>query len=168
MRKQTLLATFAAAVLACPLAAQTQKPVGPPPPTEKVPTAPAAEEINVPSGERWLGTVRIPVRVLANGEPLPAGSYRVRLTGRIAETKAVGQLAELERWVEFVQGGQVRGRAMAPLVPAGSVKQVADSAPPAAGRFRVERLKEDDYLRLWYNFKGDQVLIYLPIQKAAS
>ena len=164
---KTLLATFAAAVLACPLAAQTQKPMGPPQ-TDKGSMAPASEEISVPQGERWLGTVRIPVRVLANGEPLPAGSYRVRLTGRIAETKAVGQLAELERWVEFVQGGEVRGRAMAPLVPSGAVKQVAESAPPAAGRFRVERLKGDDYLRVWYNFKGDQVLIYLPIQKAAS
>ena len=106
------------------------------------------------------------MNVLADGKPLPAGTYRVRLTGEHAQPKAPGQLEELERWVEFVQGNTVRGRAMAPVVPSRSVPQVADSRPPTPGRFRVERLKGDDYLRAWYNFNGDQVLIYLPIQSA--
>ncbi len=89
--------------------------------------------------------------------------YRVRLTGQAAETAPVGQLAKLERWIEFVQGDAVKGRAMAPVVPSRAVPQVAESRPPAQGRFRVERLKQDDYLRLWYNLGGDQILIYLPI-----
>lgn len=105
--------------------------------------------------------------VLANGEPLPAGRYRVRLTGQAAETAPVGQLAKLERWIEFVQGDAVKGRAMAPVVPSRAVQQVAESRPPAQGRFRVERLKQDDYLRLWYNLGGDQILIYLPIAPRA-
>lgn len=131
-------------------------------------STPSGEALTIPTGERWLGTIRIPVNVLADGKPLPAGTYRVRLTGEHADAKAVGQRAELERWVEFVQGGAVRGRAVAPVVPSDAVQSVAESRPPAAGRFRVERLKEDDYLRAWYNFKGDQVLIYLPIQTSAG
>lgn len=135
---------------------------------QNVPTAPAREELTIPTGQQWLGTVRIPMNVLADGEPLPAGTYRVRLTGETATDKVAGQLAELERWVEFVQGSTVRGRAMAPVVPSNAVSQVADSRPPTVGRFRVERLKGDDFLRLWYNHKGDQILIYLTIPPRPS
>lgn len=132
------------------------------------PILPEREELKVPAGERWLGTVRIPTTVLADGKPLPAGTYRVRLTGQSAETDVVGQLEMLERWVEFVQGTEVKGRAMAPVVPARAVSDVADSRPPAAGRFRVERLRGDDFLRVWYNFGGDQILIYLAIPPRAG
>ena len=137
-------------------------------PQDPAPAAPAREELNIPTGQRWLGTVRIPVAVLADGKPLPAGRYRVRLTGEAAAVDAVGQLEALERWVEFVQGNEVKGRAMAPVVPAASTRQVAESRPPASGRFRVERLKGDQYLRLWYNLGGDQILIHLPIAAAAT
>ena len=51
-------------------------------------------------------------------------------------------------------------------MPSNAVARVADSRPPTPGRFRVERRKGDDYLRAWYNFKGDQVLIHLPIRSA--
>ena len=136
----------------------------PTPTVAPAPTLPEREELKVPEGERWLGTVRIPTAVLADGKPLPAGTYRVRLTGEAARTNVVGQLEALERWVEFVQGKEIKGRAMAPVVPARAVSQVADSRPPLAGRFRVERLRGDDFLRIWYNFAGDQILIYLPIQ----
>lgn len=32
---------------------------------------------------------------------------------------------------------------------------------------RVQRLKGDHYLMLWYSLKGDQILIHLPIQPRA-
>jgi hypothetical protein len=162
----TVLVTALAAGQA-QMAAQESRQV-PPKPDEGVPTAPAGEALNIPTGEHWLGTVRIPVNVLANGEPLPAGRYRVRLTGKIADTRAVGQLAELERWVEFVQGNAVKGRAMAPVVPSRATEQVADARPPQPGRFRVQRLAQDDYVRIWFNLKGDQILIHLPIQPRAA
>lgn len=167
--------TIAALAGAGPLLAQTPasgtrdqepKAVQEPKAGADAPMAQPREALEIPTGERWLGTIRIPSAVLADGKPLAAGTYRVRLTGEHAEPKAPGQLEELERWVEFVQGGTVKGRAMAPVVPSRAVDQVADSRPPTAGRFRVERLKEDDYLRAWYNFKGDQILIYLPLQAA--
>jgi len=123
----------------------------------------------IPSGPHWLGTVRIPTRVLADGKPLPAGSYRVRLTERTADDKAVGARPELERWVEFVQGSQVKGQALAPVVPADAVETVAEATPPTRGRFTVQRLTHDndDYVRLWHNLRGDQILIYLPVANAS-
>ncbi|MGE3178107.1 MAG: hypothetical protein AB7O32_11595, partial [Vicinamibacterales bacterium] len=118
---------------------------------------------SLPDAQRWLGTVTLPTRVTADGKPLAGGTYRVRLTTRHADDKAAGAAEELERWVEFVQGGQVKGQALASIVPAGTLKTVADSAPPAPGQFAVQRLAGNDYLRLWYNLRGDQVLIHLPV-----
>jgi len=121
-----------------------------------------SDALKLPAGQAWLGTVRLPVKVMADGQPLSAGTYRVRLTGEHAKEHAAGQAETLERWVEFVQGGKVRGRAMAPIVPAARAQEVADRALPARGAVRVEHLKEDNYYRLWFNYQGDQVLIYLP------
>lgn len=119
---------------------------------------------SLPEGSAWLGSVRLPVRVLAGGQPLPAGTYRVRLTGEHASTEgATGSSPQLERWVEFVQANQVKGRALAPVVPAATTGEVAKAAPPARGAVRVERLAADEYYRVWFNVGGDQVLIYLPI-----
>lgn len=123
----------------------------------------SSEQLNVPERQVWLGTVHLPARVKADGQNLAAGTYRVRLTGEYAKNTAVGQSEQLERWVEFVQGTQVKGRAMAPVVPSASAASVSESAPPHQGSVRVERLKDDDYYRLWFNYRGDQVLIYLPI-----
>lgn len=167
-RFTTLVLAAATCVWALPQGHAAAWQTQPPKPKAEVPTAPAREELSIPTGEQWLGTVRIPMDVLADGERLAAGRYRVRLTGKAADSAAVGQLADLERWVEFVQGGAVKGRAMAPVVPAGAVAQVAESRPPSAGRFKVERLKGDDYLRLWHNHRGDQILIYLPIQRGGA
>jgi hypothetical protein len=121
------------------------------------------EQLRLPEGRVWLGTVRIPARVLADGKSLAAGTYRVRLTGEHAQKTAVGALESLERWVEFVQGGEVKGRALAPALPAAESKQLVEATPPQPGRARVERLREDKYYRVWFNHRGDQILIYLPM-----
>jgi hypothetical protein len=126
-------------------------------------TATEEERVGLPGGETWLGTVRLPAPVLADGTSLPAGSYRVRLTGQMAEKDVPGQLETLERWVEFVQGNEVKARAMASVVPSSALKEVTSRTPPASGTVRVERLREDQYYRLWFNYKGDQILIHLPI-----
>lgn len=132
-----------------------------------VPTAPAAEEIQVPEGQVSLGTVRLTTAVLADGQRLAPGTYRLRFTGETAKPPVVGQLEKLERWVEFVQGNAVRGRAVASVVPRSAIKEVADGRPPAVGKHRVERLKGDDnYLRIWINKNGDHVLLHLPMATA--
>lgn len=124
--------------------------------------APAAQ-LRVPDHPVWVGTVRLPVQVMADDKPLDPGRYRVRLTGEHAKNEVIGQTAALERWVEFVQEGRVKGRAMAPVVPAAAAKAVAEASLPMRGTVRVERMKSDAYYRLWFNYEGDQVLVYLPI-----
>jgi hypothetical protein len=107
-----------------------------------------------------LGTVRLPRAVSADGKPLAAGSYMLRLTGEQA-TPVVGQTPD--HWVEFVQGGQVRGRELASMVAADAIGEVAEGKPPASGRPRVEMLKGNDYLRIWVNRSGTHYLIHLAV-----
>jgi hypothetical protein len=110
-----------------------------------------------------LGTVAIPRAVRADGKPLPAGSYQVRLTPEEARPAAAGQTPNLERWVELVRGGQVRGREVVTIVPASDMKAIAEGTPPPNGGSKVELLKGGDYLRVWINRGGQHYLIHLPV-----
>jgi hypothetical protein len=108
-----------------------------------------------------LGTVRIGRNVTANGQPLRAGTYQVRIAE--GDVKPAPGLAEnLSQWVEFVQGGQVRGREVASVVPQAEIGQIAQVTPPRAGGARVEMLRGNDYLRVWLNRGGTHYLIHLP------
>ena len=91
------------------------------------PTAPTA-----PTGDLALGRVHLPKAVTADGKPLPAGTYDVKLTAQEAAPKAVGTTQTLERWVEFAQGGSVKGREVVSIVPQAEIKMVVKDAPPAA------------------------------------
>lgn len=122
----------------------------------------------LPQGELALGTITIPRAVLADGKPLPAGRYTVRLTAETAKPDAPGALERLERWVEFVQGGQVKGRELASIVPA---DEVADTMPGPdmpghVGRSgtKVEMLKGGEFLRIWIARNGNNYLMHLPPQ----
>jgi hypothetical protein len=109
-----------------------------------------------------LGSVTLGRRVIADGQPLAAGTYQVRLTADSPKPGA-GQTAESERYVEFLRGGKVMGREVASIVSAADIDQVADSRRrPAAGANRVELLKGDDYLRVWINRGGMNYIIHLP------
>ncbi len=125
----------------------------------------AAEQpvVAAPAGEVSLGTVRIPRRVLADGKPLPAGTYRLRLTAETAKPEVPGQTTELARWVEFLQGSQVKGREVATLVPQAEIRDIAKTAPPAAGAARVELLKGNEFVRIWVHRGGFHYLIHLPV-----
>ncbi len=68
-----------------------------------------------------LGTVRLPQSVMANGQALAAGTYTARLSTENV-SRVVGQPADSTRWVEFVQGGQVKGRELATVVAPADVK----------------------------------------------
>jgi len=120
-------------------------------------------QADVPSGEAALGSVRIGRRVMADGKPLAAGTYQVRLTAQAAQPAAAGADAALERWAEFLQAGEVRGREVVTIVPKDEVKAVAKTDPPAPGTSRVELLKGDEYLRVWINRSGVSYLIHLPV-----
>jgi hypothetical protein len=128
---------------------------------------PAAQ---IPEGEMVLGTVTIPRAVLADGKPLPAGRYTVRLTPEAARPAVPGAAEQLERWVEFVQGGQVRGRELASIVPAGAEGELMEG-PDSRGRVgrnatRVEMLKGGEFLRIWIARNGNNYLIHLPPQQS--
>jgi len=119
-----------------------------------------AEEPSAP-GAMALGSVRIPGAVKADGKDLPAGTYQVRLTADEAKPDAKGSSEKLERWVEFVKGGQVVGREVVSIVPATEAKLVQKDTPPAAGGSKVETLKGGDYMRVWINRGGNYYLVHL-------
>lgn len=133
----------------------TEKPQPAKPVTEK-PSAQAGGAVN-------LGSVRIPRAVKGDGQPLPAGTYQVRVTETPASPPAAGQTPQLERWAEFVSNGKVVAREVVTVVPANDIKQVAEQTPPPAGGYRTEVLKGNDYLRLWINRGGNHYLIHFNI-----
>ena len=61
------------------------------------------------SASMTLGTVRITQPVLAHGQPLPPGTYEVRLTDESLPPNP-GQSPDAVRVVEFVKDGQVIAR----------------------------------------------------------
>jgi hypothetical protein len=112
-----------------------------------------------------LGSVTLRTAVMADGKPLAAGTYQVRLTADQPKP-GVGQSPDSERYVEFVRGGKVMGREVASVVPQADIAQVADGPRPAAGGSRVEMLKGDDYVRVWINRSGMNYIIHLPPTKS--
>lgn len=120
----------------------------------------------VPTGEVALGTVTIPRAVTADGKPLARGRYSLRLTAQSAQPTVPGQLPDLNRWVEFVQGGEVKGREVVSIVPAAEVSttQPGPDMPGHVGRngSRVEMLKGGEYLRIWIARGGNHYLVHLP------
>jgi hypothetical protein len=160
MKTQCLLAgIFAASLTAVPVLAQHTAPKTQPP---------QASEPTAPAGELVLGTARIPTGVTADGKPLAPGTYQVKLTPQEAGPNAVGTSESLERWVEFIQGGSVKGREVASIVPAAEIKLVAKDAPPPANGVKVQMLKGNDYLRVWFNKGGNHVLVNLPVAAGAG
>ena len=130
-------------------------------------TAPKAQpttapDASVPAGEMALGSVSFRKAVKADGKPLPAGTYQVRLTAQQATPDAKGQTVAAERWVEFVRGGKVVGREVVTIVPQGEIALVQKDTPPARNGAKVETLKGGDYVRVWINRGGNYYLIHLP------
>lgn len=115
-----------------------------------------------------LASIRLPKRVTANGQPLAAGNYQVRLTDETAKPVA-GETPESERWVEFVQGGTVKGKELASVIPDAEISQVAEGpGKPARNGHRVDLLKTQKYWRVWINKGGNNYLIHLPPADAAA
>jgi hypothetical protein len=124
-------------------------------------TVPAAAQ----SEATPLGSVTLKKKVLADGKPLGPGTYTVRLTTEEAKP-AVGQSAGAERWVEFLQGGQVKGREVASVISDADIASVAKGPKPAKGSYRVDVLKGNDFYRVWINKKGSNYLINLAVPTA--
>ena len=121
---------------------------------------PAMSDTNAPV---TLGAVRIPRAAKPDGKSLPAGTYQIRVTTQEAQPAAPGQTPQYERWAEFLQGGQVKGREVVSVVPQSDIAQVAEDKPPRAGACRTDLLKGNDYYRVWCNKAGNHYLVHLAI-----
>jgi hypothetical protein len=108
-----------------------------------------------------LGTVSIPKKVMADGKPLAAGSYTLRLTGETG-SPVVGQTQSETRWIEFVQGGQAKGRELATVLSATEARAIAKQGLPAGAQ--IQTLVGNDYLRVWINRGGTNYLVHLTNQ----
>ena len=124
MKKLLIVASVLAVSVTSPALAQHKAP-------NQQPTTAAAPA--APTGDVTLGSVRLPRAVTADGKPLPAGTYTLRVTAQEARPEAVGTTETLERWAEFVQKGSVKGREVVTIVPDAEIKMVVKDAPPAAG-----------------------------------
>ncbi|GMV21314.1 MAG: hypothetical protein AB7L71_08105 [Vicinamibacterales bacterium] len=107
-----------------------------------------------------LGTVRLSRAVMADGKTLPAGSYTLRVSNDPVQ-QVVGQADS--KWIEFVQGGDVKGRELASVIPSADVKALVKGTAPAANSNKVELLKGGEYLRVWANRGGSHYLIHLVV-----
>ena len=155
MKKQWVLVCVLAGALTGSDAAAQHKAPNQQPSTAEAPPA--------PTGDMVLGTVRLPKPVTADGKPLPAGTYQVRLTAQEAAPNAVGATESLERWVEFLQGKTVKGREVVSIVPQSEIKIVGKDTPPPSGGSKVQILRGNDYLRMWINRGGTHYLAHFPI-----
>ena len=157
MMKQLVMAVLVTALASG--AAWAQQGAGHTAPKAQPNTAP---DPSVPAGDMALGSVSLRKAVKADGKPLPAGTYQLRLTGQQATPDAKGQTDAAELWVEFVRGGKVVGREVVTIVPQAEIALVQKDTPPARNGAKVETLKGGDYVRVWINRGGNHYLIHLP------
>ena len=118
---------------------------------------------SVPSGDMALGSVHLPKGVKADGKPLAAGTYIVKLTSETASPDAKGATAAAERWVEFTRGGKVMGREVVTIVTQSEIAHVQKDAPPPKNGSKVQMLKGGDYMRVWINRGGNHYLVHFPV-----
>ena len=122
----------------------------------------SAPSATAPAGQIALGSVTLSKAVKADGKALAAGTYTVRVTADTASPNAVGESSGVERWIEFVQGGQVKGREVVTIIPGSEITHVQKDTPPASGSSKFETLKGGDYMRLWINRGGNHYLVHFP------
>jgi len=165
MKRPVLVGAFVGALSIGPAFAQTAPAAKPAkaaadsrteqPETAQTPTA--------PTGDIPLGVVHFGKSLKADGKVLPAGTYQVRLTAQEAMPAAKGQTAALERWIEFLQQGQVKGREVVTIVPQSEIALVERDVPPHVNASKLEMLKGGNYMRLWINKGGYHYLVHFPM-----
>jgi hypothetical protein len=114
-----------------------------------------------------LGTVHLTRTVLADGKPLAAGTYQVRLSNDEPKP-AVGQNPDGEKYVEFMRGGKVAGREVATVIGPEDIGKIAKGKKPRPNSSSVETLKGGDFVRVWINKGGTNYLINMPPQDKAK
>ncbi|HLW16017.1 MAG TPA: hypothetical protein VKV69_01475 [Actinomycetota bacterium] len=123
--------------------------------------ATAFAQPSMASAGSTLGTVHLAKKLMADGKPLAAGTYQVRLTSDEPKPGA-GQEQGAERYVEFLKGGKVEGREVATVISAQDIGQIAKGARPKANGSLVQMLKGGTYWRVWINKGGTNYIINMP------
>jgi hypothetical protein len=117
------------------------------------------------SAGQTLGSVNVNRSVIANGQPLAAGTYTLRLLPDEL-SKVVGQTPSESKWVEFVRGGKVVGKEVATVLTAAEARAVNKGMGPASGGSKTQLLKGNEYLRIWVNRGGTHYLVHLAVAKS--
>ena len=117
------------------------------------------------SGAQNLGSVRVVQNVVANGQPLAAGTYTLRLLPDQVPA-VVGQTPAESQWVEFVSGGKVVGKEVATILSGPEASKVTKGSGPASGASKTQLLKGNDYVRIWVNQGGKHYLVHLAVAKS--
>lgn len=120
------------------------------------------EKQKSPGSAGTLAAVHVTQSVLANGTPLAAGLYELRLTNEW-RTPMPGQSFEAERWVEFVANGSVVAREAAVVLRDDDLPSVGASSVPARDGTRVDLLKGGEFLRISVTRGRERYLVYLPV-----
>jgi hypothetical protein len=124
--------------------------------------APGQEKQKPAADPATLATVRLTQTVMANGYPLAAGLYELRLTNE-HPTPLPGQSAEAERWVEFVANGSIVAREAAVVLRDDDLPSEGASSVPARDGTRVELLKGGEFVRISVRRGAARYLVYLPV-----
>ena len=119
----------------------------------------AATVVSAHHAPASLGTVRIAEPVMAGGATLQPGVYEIRDTGE-HRTALPGQSAESMVWVEFISNGKVVARDGAEILNA-SDRPVGTAGGGSTSRPRVDRLKDNEFVRISTYRDGSRYLIYL-------
>ena len=123
---------------------------------------PAVADSNA-AADDVLATVRIPVAATAGGTLLPAGVYQLRLARQPAGSD-VAQPQGAQRAVEFVANGKVVAGDVAEVLRDDDLPGVGASSQRVPSGVRVDKLKDDAFLRISVKREGERYLVYLPVQ----
>jgi hypothetical protein len=104
-------------------------------------------------------SVTLTQQVMADGKPLPPGTYEIWISDERPNTGAGATNAQ--RVVEFVQNGKVVARDVAEVFAAGE-RAVGTSGSTGVARARVEQLRGGEFVRIAITDVDGRYLIHLP------
>lgn len=111
-----------------------------------------------------LGEITLPVPVWADGDELPAGTYRLQRADALLPGEGEERGAY---WIEFLQNDAVQGRELATVVTPEQAERLNRGAVrPEPNQARVDVVRATRYVRLWINHGRFDYLINLPMAPA--
>ena len=115
-----------------------------------------------------MATVRVPGGMMAEGKPLPAGTYEVVITDERPAVEA-GTPSDNQRWVEFVQNGKIVAREIAEVSLANERPVGTSGSRPGSNDARavVQTLRGGEFVRIAVNAGDARYLIHLPQSQAS-